>query len=222
MDAPSKKNTSGGTAASLNAGSVFLIARDAYARIDDTLPETKGGQNDAIVAIVFSAAALEAFLSQLAYTAGETNSILFPGCHRIELLAVVLREMEEAHASADKEYSVAKMILTGEQFDKSHALFRDLRALFRLRNAIVHMKPDVHKLGRERRILEWLPKNILDFDPQVMTSLLYAVGTRAAARWACNVVPSVVEELFRGFDWSETPYGEDCSAILFHKFPRIC
>ena len=70
----------------LNAGVLFGVARSAYERTKCAPSETACGQNDALVAIVFSAATLEAFVMELALMA-KPDSVLFVihehGCYRM-------------------------------------------------------------------------------------------------------------------------------------------
>ena len=59
------------TGMNLNAGILRRIARLAYDRMEDLPDRAQQVDMDAIVAVIFSAAALEAFINELATLAGQ-------------------------------------------------------------------------------------------------------------------------------------------------------
>jgi hypothetical protein len=76
----------------LNSGILFRIAVSAYQRLESAPSDKAGGQNDALVAILFSAATLEAFVAELALMA-QSDSAFF-GEKLLQSVAAVLDEAE--------------------------------------------------------------------------------------------------------------------------------
>lgn len=178
----------------LNSGVLFSLAVSGYDRLKSAPADKTGGQNDALVAILFSAATLEAFVMELALMA-ESDAALF-GHTRLQSLAVVLEETENSRGSIRLKFLVSKVVLGGDTYDKGAQPYQDFDTLFAMRDAIIHMKPE--KITEEpHKILQRLRAKDLceDAKPGVTVSWLSQVSTRAVARWACNVVVEMAESL---------------------------
>lgn len=95
-------------------------------------------------AIVMSAAASEAFVSEFAEQIlkredASTDSTMF--LPPIIACAQILREMEEVRGTPGAKYQAASLATTGKTFDTGAQPFQDFRILIMLRNAIMHMEP---------------------------------------------------------------------------------
>jgi hypothetical protein len=178
----------------LNSGILFSVAVSAHDRLKSAPADKIGGQNDALVAILFSAATLEAFVMELALMA-ESDSALF-GHKPLQSVAAVLDETENSRGSIRLKFLLAKVILGGETYDKGAQPYQDFDTLFAMRDAIIHMKPE-KITGEPHKILQRLRAKDLceDAEPGVTASWLGQISTRAVARWACNVVVEMVESL---------------------------
>jgi hypothetical protein len=178
----------------LNSGILFDTAVSAYQRLVPAPSDKAGGQNDALVAVLFSAATLEAFVPELALMA-QSDSALF-GDKRLQSVAGVLDEAEASRGSVRLKFILAKSILSGETYDKGQEPYQDFDALIALRDAIIHMKPE-QITGEPHKLLQRLRAKDLceDGQPNLTASWLGQISTRAVARWACNTVVEMVESL---------------------------
>jgi hypothetical protein len=176
-----------------NSGKLILIAREAYRRIPATVHEHDPDKHDAVVAILFSAAAIEAFIADI--------SVLFlriPTKHaKLQTLAKVLVTAEDSKATVRLKFQMAKAILGGETYDQSVAPWQDFHLLFKLRDAIVHAKPE-DVTDKPNRLVAGLAAMQLCKPPSatVAESWLGQVSTRAVARWACNCGVDMSNSLF--------------------------
>lgn len=177
----------------LNAGNLFATARSACERMG--LAGEKADLRDALIAVVFSAAALEAFIM-------EVPIILRPFTLRAKRNPVLARldsllsECEESRASIQLKFIAARAVLGAEPYDKGAQPYQDFRLLFSLRDSLIHMKPD--KIRDEpNRILQALrSRGVLDdSEPNVKTSFLGDVATRKVGRWAVDVAADMVQSI---------------------------
>lgn len=178
----------------LNSGILFSVAVSAYERLKSAPADKTGGQNDALIAILFSAATLEAFVMELGLMA-ESDSALF-GHKPLQSLAPVLNETETSRGSIRLKFLLAKVMLGGETYDKGAQPYQDFDTLFAMRDTIIHLKPE-KIMGEPHKILQRLRAKDLceDAESGVIASWLAQISTRAVARWACNVVVEMVETL---------------------------
>lgn len=189
------------------AGNLFEVAKAAYGRTKDAPSDRAAGHvADALTAIVFSAVALEAFINEAGRFAalppvpGET----IPGS--VSAFAALAEEIEESRGPLNLKFLLAKHFFTGQPYDKGVPPYQDFDLLIRLRNALVHPKPEEKfEFDAERRLLVATPhslvarlrsKNILaEFEPDIPASLISWLGTRAVARWACNAASEMVRSI---------------------------
>jgi len=149
-------------------------------------------------------------LQQLATDAAVYNSAE-PGW--VKLLAEVLEEAEGARVSVEFKYHIAKLVLSGEAFDRGSQPFQDFALLVSLRNRVVHAKPE--KAVRQKEAdgaLNWETKIMGrlqsrgvfppdDIPPRfvpagqpvkIQSNLLAEIGTQPVARWACGAAAGIV------------------------------
>jgi len=175
--------------------SVLLLPSVTYRRTENAASDKTGGQNDALVAILFSAATLEAFIAELALHA-EGVAVLAGAPPYIRDLANVINEAEDSRGSVRLKYLLVKSILPGDSYDKGSNPFQDFDLLFLLRDNITHMKPeriteDCHKVIKRLAGLNLCA----DEEPNIKSSWVHQVTTRAVARWACNVVAEMIKSI---------------------------
>lgn len=158
---------------------------------------------DGVVAVLFSAAALEAFineLSDLAKSQADANPEF------VASFASLTSTAEESRGSTRLKYAIAGHAFTGRAYDRSAEPFQSLDLILSVRDQIVHLKAELLEFDGDRRpvasshdgILKKLrSKGILakfneeDFMGSSPT-WISLLSTRAAARWACNVAADVV------------------------------
>jgi hypothetical protein len=123
-----------------NSGILFKIAVSAYERAKAALSDKTGGQSDALVAILFSAAALEAFIMDLVVLAAGDSQLF--GRTDLQALADILDETESSRGSIRLKFLLAKSILSGKPYEQGSLPYQDFDTLFTRRDAIIHMKPE--------------------------------------------------------------------------------
>ena len=125
---------------------LLLVAHAAAKRsVEDAKRQPDALTDDALVAIVVAASAAEAFINELAYylrLLGDTRADWAPVESELLACADVVNEIEVAHGSVTDKYLAASSVLSGSAFDKGAPAFQDFACLVRLRNAIMHLKPE--------------------------------------------------------------------------------
>lgn len=186
-----------------NSPQLHRIATAAVARIPTERGERDGGQNDALVAIVFAALAIEGFANEF----GELVADEFYWDPRVTPdlagLATAYRVVERERGSLELKLQVLRIALQRSPWPPGEGAFQELVLLRRLRDALVHLKLDVRAGDTDSAdpgpppalIKQLRSTNIFaeNHDAKAATWTV-AVSTRAAARWACNVVARMVEE----------------------------
>jgi len=181
----------------LNTLHLYKIAKLGYERAkqagQDDLAE---GLSDSVVALLFSAATLEAFIGEFAELSRASGS------EKLQRIGETMDELEAGKAQLGSKFMILKLLLDGKGFARDALPYQDFQLLIDARNHIVHMKPEQlafepHKIvrGFESR---GLCKQSANSWPKTITSLphvLRQISTPAAARWSCNVVVRMAQTL---------------------------
>jgi len=179
---------------------LFGIARDAYERTKNGSLTKASGQRDAVVAVVFSAAALEAFINEVGGIAeGLIQRFVTQDPDSVKQYAALWKEVERLQKSIAFEYLLASTAFSGQPYDKGTGPYQDFEILIKLRNALVHFEPDHGELspGPPRIIQSLQSKNILA-EPkggENGQSWITLIMTREVARWACNTSADLVRSV---------------------------
>src|SRR2546428_4780978 len=116
----------------LYGGAIHGVAREAYGRTMAAASDLDHIGNDALVAIVFSAAALEAFFNEMADLAGSdamNSSLHPPNPTSVAVYAELAAEVEEGRGSIALKFLLARRLLNGEGGDKGSSVYEDFRLL---------------------------------------------------------------------------------------------
>ncbi len=126
-----------------HSAQVWLTARDARDRAIESMNKNPNSwPEDAIVAIVLSAASTEAFINELAESVAMTKVRLDETLSgELRAFADVADEIEESRGSLRLKYLMAAQTLRGSPFDKGTNPFQDFATLVTLRNDIMHLRP---------------------------------------------------------------------------------
>ena len=182
---------------------LFEIAKQAYQRVSSE-SEVKP-HNDVLVAILFSAATLESFMSDAVFMA-KTWSHLHP---KIEVFAQFIGELEsrEVGSSLKIKYYMAHWIICGIPFDRGKKPYQDFDFLVDLRNALIHLKPDELASEKTGKLLSRLKSSNLISDslvpiydpniPEQRAVWVHYVSTAKVAKWACNTAASMIQEFWK-------------------------
>ncbi len=183
----------------MNSGVLYRMAKRAYERTKTAPSDTARNEDDALTAVLFAAATLEAFITELAFSA-EAGTELSGVSSPAASLASVLDEAESSHGSVRLKYLMAKAILSGRPYDKGHAPYQDFNLLFTIRDAILHHKPEKITQDPHRILAALVARGLCEREaPHVKSSWLHQITTQAVARWACNVVCDMVVSLREHF-----------------------
>jgi len=175
----------------LNASILFGIARGAYQ------------DSKALVAIVFSVVALEAFINEMAEMASGAMPKAETEPQKIATFAEILKYVGDSRGSLEMKYNLAKWVCTGQFYEKDAKPYRDFADLIATRNALIHYKvldkitfaEDGSASMAEPKILKRLEsKGILtDIPARLNVAWIERVGTPETARWACETAAAMVQ-----------------------------
>ena len=191
----------------LNSRVLYRMAKQAYERTQSASSDTAPDQDDALIAVLLSAATLETFIADLALCA-RAGSQLSSTPSPVLALADTLDEVERSRGSVRLKYLMAKMILSRQPYDKGGKPYQDFDLLFDVRNAIIHHKPEKINKDPHAIVVALAARGLCKRpDPHTRSSWLPHVSTRAIARWACNVVRDMVASITESFpkDANKTP-----------------
>jgi hypothetical protein len=188
----------------LETGTIFGIAVEA-ARDIKAAPRI-GGQRSALISVVFSVIALEAFVNEMTEHAQQMSAYqpMVEGPEVI-LFAQVMGDAEEAHTRLESKLTLANWILSGRNVDRGSQPYQDLVLLMRLRNDLVHTKPNrlfvygttTNEEAHRELMVKFRDKNILANDKDT-GSWTYLAQTKAVAEWSCRTAAHVVNDLCSG------------------------
>jgi hypothetical protein len=184
-----------------NAGVLYQVARKGYERARTAASDDRAfDQLDALVAVVFSAAALEAFINEVASCADLRRGA--PEPHVVGDFADLARLLEESRASPASKFRLASIVFgEGRGYPSGEHLWEEFLLLLSARDALVHLKDDVVHIDTgsgallpPRKVVQQLQRRKLT--PQLPdgsgASLTIWLSTPAVARWACNTATSMV------------------------------
>ena len=185
----------------VHANKLFSIAKQAAGN-------SKSDRDAAIISIMFSVLALEAFINESGALAR-----MVPTKNRqkiIEGYSSVMGELEERKESLFVKYHMALLLFSGATWDEGSQPFQDFKLLVSLRNAIAHTKADkwetkVSELKPDpERALEQYPKLIKQLHnkkliklPSSSTSWLEVLSRPEVADWACLTAEVITKEFLK-------------------------
>lgn len=155
-------------------------------------------QNDAIVAIVFSALALEAFINEILYLVEDAQNDGQNEDFFQELIEAIKETGSQRKNTQEKFFLASKAL--GNPFNKGENPYQDFADLFRVRDCLVHLKPeDIMKINGEgvdeyigRELCARLRnKNIFNNYTEIQ-SITLLLSTAKAAKWACETTAKMV------------------------------
>jgi len=118
------------------SGSLFQIAVNAHAASVQA-PGDGSHPTRPIMAIIAGAASLEAFINEMIYHA----VALSEAPRLVRSFAKLGGEAIRHRRPVALKFSLAYEVFTGRAIDNQTAPFKDLRLLFQLRNALLHLRP---------------------------------------------------------------------------------
>lgn len=208
-----------------SASVLYGTATQAYERTKNDGADRAPGNMDALVAVVFGVAAFEAFINEIPEHLQAVYGLTPTEPAVLSLLATLLEEAEQARASTEFKLVLTTTVLSGRPYDRGTALHQDYALLTTVRNELIHLKPKdrlVLTAGQDfvvepRKVIDRLrSKDILAVGQWDMMEL---ITTRAVARWACNVVADMVQEVVMAVP--ESSFKSMLNALYGYTFPRV-
>jgi hypothetical protein len=187
-----------------HSGSMWRIACEARDRaIAVTRANAAAWPSDAIVAILLGAASAEAFINELAeMLLIHKNAAKLPELPpQLRACADALTEIEDARGSLNLKYLVASQTLSGSMFDKGSNPYQDFATLVKLRNDLIHLRPqdiflDVSPPATIQvpKYVEALQQRGLARSPPsgTMMSWFNRLQTAEMATWACATAHAII------------------------------
>lgn len=198
------------------AGNLFISAVDAYqySKTHSLTPfagSPISAAQAASASIIFAYIAAEAFVNELAMFGELLNRADSPGW--VKSLADMLGDAEQSRTSTESRFQLAKFILSGHAFDRGGMPFQDFALMVRLRNMLVHHKPQEATARLSEGNFEWIdPKIVAELHKKgvlqpntsfklrmtkhdaltLSANFMPTVSTPEVARWACSSAASMV------------------------------
>jgi hypothetical protein len=180
----------------------YQIAKDGYYKASKGFEIHR--QDDALVSIIFSALALEAFINEIPALAkcekqdGSTDAFLDK----------LIDDIEELDSNGKKKYKKTedKFMLASQALnsplEKGKPPYQDFAYLFKLRDCLVHLKPEdiieeqedgeIKYFGRD--LTKYFTSKGISLNTSV-DSIILKVSTAKAAFWACNTASEMVNAI---------------------------
>jgi hypothetical protein len=115
-------------------GNHFQICRSAAFRASSS----RTGSEDNLVAVVFGAAAIEAYIDHIR-TFGQVRYPYSPEEEaKVNALAEALETLEKYNAQWLLKLQLVSLILSDSKLDRSRSIWQDIEFLFKMRNCIIH------------------------------------------------------------------------------------
>lgn len=176
----------------------YEIAKNGYLKASQGFAIHR--QNEALVSIIFSALALEAFINEVLSLAKDTKQ-------SGETEAYLDKLIDAIDESTSKKSTREKFMLASEAlnsgFNKGENPYQNFADLFRLRDCLVHLKPEdrieegengeVLYLGR--KLTERLRSKGIFQKYTTLESITLLVSTAKASLWACNTASEMVNAI---------------------------
>jgi hypothetical protein len=174
-----------------------------------------------LAGIVLAAAFLEGGINELFLSAADKDTNVLPGssAEELGLLSELWELLEDQRAAPLRKVQVALQATRRAPFEKGAPPFQSAENLFRLRNAVVHYKPewddelDVHG-DLQKRLKGQFADNPLV--PVGVTWFPHRCIGAGCARWTCESGMGLLEEFIRrlGAQGVALKYIGDCRAAL--------
>jgi len=187
----------------VTAPKLFQLAKDAYQRTKAAPSDREPKQWDALAAVLFSAAALEAFINEIESLAEPVEH--FPSPPRtVTKFLEGARKLHRTRGETEAKYLLAAQTLGRRPYDKGGRVYEDFKYLFDLRNEILHRRPQEEfgtttpsQLSYGKAFERLRSRNILadHHSDKRLLDALDIIATRAVAKWACETAVRMVEPI---------------------------
>ena len=188
-------------------GHILKLANNAYER-------SLSDEAESFVSITLSAMALECYVND--FTHQSSNEMLSIDIKEINDLNYVLRSLENARASLIEKISVIHFLLTNESIDKGSEKYQDLIMLVRLRNELVHRKPEAtgewgieeNQTFKPHKFVKYFSDRKIVKLPSSDSAPVWSqyVNKPEVAKWAYNIVVTTIKDIVTILPGSDLSY----------------
>ena len=178
------------------ASDLYHIAKGGYRRS----LEAGAGNPDALIAIIFSCATLEAYINQAISIAGIHEQV----DPKIKAFADIVGDMAGKDSSVTTLYHTARWVLTSETFDRGLRPYQDFALLVRIRNALIHLKPDriingqPEKSAQTKLLEELQRKGLTEVHLPLRGTWTIYLHNPEVAKWACDTASQMIQSFWKG------------------------
>ena len=177
-------------------GHILSLAKKAHERsLDDS--------NESFVSIMLSTNALECFVNDFAHAA--STELLSMGIESIRSMSFVLQQLESSRATLISKIECIHYFLSGEKPDRGSLKFQDLAYLVRLRNELIHRKPestgdwgiDFEETHEPHSLVQYLANRKIIAMPGPKSPPVWGqfLNVPEVARWAFNFVTNLIKDI---------------------------
>jgi hypothetical protein len=185
-----------------SCGVLFQVAKSARDAIGANVGLLDGEQRDALVALVFSASAIEAYCNEigsLMQNSMAPNNLTSTLTHTLDIL-------EDSHAKPLSKLEAIWRAVTACQPNNGTAEWENLNLLFNARNYVMHKKIDRARAYsqdgawnlelEENKLTRQLKKWIVPAREPNKTPLVVRMQTKAFAQWSCATVEALLISMY--------------------------
>lgn len=197
----------------------YNIAKESYYKAQQGFDIHR--QNDALVAIIFAALSLEAFINELGDLARDMKARGHEEDFLDRLIDAIFESQGSKKNTQDKFMDASAAL--SNTFDKGKYPYQDFVELLRLRNCLAHLKPqdrleideDSNWFYSGRNLINKLrSKGILQNHTKI-ESITLLVSTAKAAKWACNTASAMVNAILDSIP--DSGFSNDNQEIALYK-----
>jgi len=175
-------------------GNILFLAKNAYER-------SLKVEGESFVSIMLSAMALECYIND--FTHRSSQELLQIGIKPLRDLSYVLNTLESSRATLIAKIESIYFLLTGSEVDRGSKSNQDLVMLVRLRNELVHRKPESHGDWGIKDTSEFEPHKFVKFfsdkgviglpPPEAPPVWSQFINKPVVAKWAYNTVVHIIK-----------------------------
>lgn len=183
----------------------FVAAVTLYEIAVDARDRTEEHPEQALVSLIFSFNALEAFINETVTCCKVTLGGRF--AEHEKTFFSVMDDLQKNKASTQNKFELGKLILSGSGWAHNEKPYQDFKLLLKVRNELVHRKSEFHEdtlikgQGFPDKTLDDHPKFFKELESRKLCdtsavdgSWIDLIQTPAFATWCCDTALSMASE----------------------------
>ncbi|HAS3609166.1 TPA: hypothetical protein I6202_003374 [Vibrio cholerae] len=171
----------------------------------DARNRTKEHPEQALVSLMFSFNALEAFINETVTCCKMTVGGRF--AEHEKTFYSVMNDLQKNKASTQNKFEIGRLLLSGSSWNHNQKPYQDFKLLMKVRNELVHRKSEIHEdelitgTGYPEKTLKDHPRFFTDlqsknlFNSQDLEcSWIDLIQNELFATWCCDTVLQMIQE----------------------------